>query len=226
LPSTLVSRHASVPYVAPFAAFLACLALQTWLPAPDVISYPLQVVTLAAILYACSWEVIDLHASRLIPSALIGIAVFLIWIGPDVLFPQYRAHWFLQNSLMGHTQSSLTKGGQMTILVLAGRSVRAVLLVPLIEELFWRGWLMRWLISPAFEKVPLGTYSAQSFWITAVLFASEHGPYWDVGLVTGIIYNVWMLKTKRLGDCVLAHAVTNACLAGYVLATHKWEYWL
>jgi CAAX prenyl protease-like protein len=110
--------------------------------------------------------------------------------------------------------------------VLWSRILRAVALVPIIEELFWRGWLMRWLINPRFESVKLGAYRPFSFLFTAVLFASEHGPYWDVGLITGILYNAWMVRTRSLGDCILAHAVTNACLCGYVVATHRWEYWL
>jgi CAAX prenyl protease-like protein len=101
-----------------------------------------------------------------------------------------------------------------------------VVIVPIVEELFWRAWLMRWAISPDFEKVPLGSYSAFAFWITAILFASEHGPYWDVGLITGIIYNAWMIRTKSVADCILMHAVTNGILSGYVIATAQWQYWL
>ena len=89
-----------------------------------------------------------------------------------------------------------------------------------------------WLLSPDafpidkdFERVPLGTYQPFSFWITAVLFASEHGSFWGVGLLAGVAYNWWMLRTRNLADCVLAHAVTNACLAGYVLFWGRWEYW-
>jgi membrane protease YdiL (CAAX protease family) len=65
-----------------------------------------------------------------------------------------------------------------------------------------------------------------AFWITAVLFASEHGSYLDVGLITAVIYNWWMVRTRSLGDCILVHAVTNAFLCGYVVATKHWEYWL
>jgi CAAX prenyl protease-like protein len=86
--------------------------------------------------------------------------------------------------------------------------------------------LMRWLISANFESIPLGTWSARAFWIVAILFASEHGPYWDVGLAAGAIYNWWMLRTGKLGDLILAHAVTNACLAVYVVWSGRWEYWL
>ncbi len=63
-------------------------------------------------------------------------------------------------------------------------------------------------------------------WLTAVLFASEHGPYWDVGLVAGIIYNWWLVRTRNVADCILAHAVTNFVLSAYVLKTGNWQYWM
>ncbi len=100
------------------------------------------------------------------------------------------------------------------------------MLVPIIEELFWRGWVMRWLIDRDFTKIPLGTYLPSAFWITAVLFASEHGPYWEVGLAAGVIYNWWMLRTRSLADCILAHAITNGALAVYVVTAGAWRYWL
>ena len=93
------------------------------------------------------------------------------------------------------------------------RTLRAAVFVPIAEELFWRGWLMRWIISQDFTKVPLGAWSARAFWIVAVLFAVEHGALWDVGLAAGILYNWWMLRTKSLGDVILAHGVTNAVSA-------------
>ena len=73
---------------------------------------------------------------------------------------------------------------------------------------------MRWLINPDFLKVPLGAYQAGAFWIVAVMFAAEHGPYWEVGLLAGIIYNWWMLRTRNVMDCIIAHAVTNGNALG------------
>ena len=61
---------------------------------------------------------------------------------------------------------------------------------------------------------------------TALLFAAEHGPFWDVGLLAGIIYNWWMRRTKSLGDLVLVHAVTNLALSLYVIATRSWGFWM
>jgi CAAX prenyl protease-like protein len=106
------------------------------------------------------------------------------------------------------------------------RTASCALLVPVIEELFWRGWMTRWLVKPDFRSVPLGTFTLPSFLIVTVLFASEHGPFWDVGLLAGAIYNWWLWRTRNVADCIVAHAVTNACLSAYVLASGRWEYWL
>jgi uncharacterized protein len=106
------------------------------------------------------------------------------------------------------------------------RTARAALLVPILEELFWRGWLPRWIQDPRVDRVPLGQYTPLAFWATALLFAAEHGPFWDVGLLTGIIYNWWMRRTKSLGDLVLVHAVTNLALSLYVIATRSWAFWM
>jgi CAAX prenyl protease-like protein len=85
---------------------------------------------------------------------------------------------------------------------------------------------MRWIIDKEFASVPLGTYAPMAFWSVAVLFASEHGPYWEVGLAAGVIYNWWMIRTRNLADCMVAHAVTNGLLSLYVLRTGQWQYWL
>jgi CAAX prenyl protease-like protein len=127
---------------------------------------------------------------------------------------------------VGSPKSSLPPGTKINVTFIIFRVLASVVNVPVLEELFWRGWLMRWLIAKDFKTVPLGAYTAQSFWLVAVLFASEHGSYWDVGLAAGIIYNWWMIRTRSLADCMLAHAVTNACLAAYVLARDQWQYWL
>jgi CAAX prenyl protease-like protein len=114
----------------------------------------------------------------------------------------------------------------MNLTFIIFRVLASVVNVPLIEELFWRGWLMRWLISKNFWKVRMGLYTPQAFWMVAALFASEHGSFWDVGLAAGVLYNWWLVRTKSLGDCIFSHGVTNACLAAYVLARDQWQYWL
>jgi len=214
-----------VPYVLPFAVFLGFLALQKYFPLPPNAEFIVRDVLLAGVLLGFSRRVIELIPARAIETVILGIAVFVVWVGPDILFPTYRQHWLFQNSILGQLTIAIPGSVLQSPWVLWPRILQAVLFVPILEELFWRAWLMRWLISPHFEKVPLGTFQAGAFWITALLFASEHGPYWDVGLIAGIAYNWWMIRTRSLADCILAHAVTNACLCWYVVATHHWVYW-
>jgi len=221
----LSERWPSVPYVLPFVVFLFFLAIQKYIPLNPAIEYPVRMVLLSAVLLLFSRHVIDLRAPQWLGSVLIGIAVFVIWIGPDLLFPGYRQLPLFQNALMGSINRAMPSEVLGSRVALWSRIIRASVLVPIIEELFWRAWLMRWIINPQFQKVQLGAYASRAFWITALLFASEHGPFWDVGLIAGVIYNWWMIRTKSLGDCILAHAVTNACLCGYVIATQHWEYW-
>lgn len=221
-----MSRYPSVAYVLPFAVLLAFLGLQPYIPLPEQVEFPVRIAVLTLVLVVFSRQAISFRVVNLLGSIGMGVAVFAIWVAPDLLIPGYREHWLFQNSLTGSLKVSISGDGLSDPFILSLRSVRAVVLVPIIEELFWRAWLMRWLISPNFEKVALGAYTAQAFWITAVLFASEHGPYWEVGLLAGIAYNWWMMRTRSLGDCILAHAVTNACLSGFVILTGRWEYWL
>jgi uncharacterized protein len=214
----------SYPYVLPFATLLALLGVTKYLPLPHEWGYPVRTLIVTAVLLAVSRKEIRLRPSRVQTSVLVGIAVFAIWVAPDLLFPGYREHWLFRNFLTyaGPGSPALPPGGVFLWFRFAG----SALLVPIVEELFWRAWLMRRLIAPDFERVALGAFTGYSFWLTAVLFASEHGPYWEVGLAAGIAYNWWMVRTRSLADCILAHAVTNACLAGYVVSGAKWQYWL
>ena len=219
-------KYPSAPYIVPFFVFIALLSVQDQLAAVGRAEYPLRVAILAATLFFVSRHVIDFRVRHFGATVGIGLAVFVIWIAPDLLIPGYRNSILFQNPLTGPLRSSVPDAMRSDSLVLFFRGVRAVLLVPIIEELFWRAWLMRWLINPDFRQVPVGTYTAWAFYFSAVLFASEHGPFWDVGLLAGLIYNWWMLRTKSLGDCILAHAVTNGVLSAYVIATGSWQYWM
>ena len=215
-----------MPYVAPFSAFVLLLAMERWIPFGPGVWYPVRVLCVAGVVMLLWRRLPRLGVSSAARSALLGLAVFVVWVGPDFLWPGYRGHWLWQNPLTGTIGSSIYPHHRSNGVFLAFRLAGTVLIVPLVEELFWRAWLMRYLISRDFESVPLGAYAAPAFWICALLFASEHGPYWDVGLMAGVAFNGWMVRTRSLGDCILAHGVANASLAGYVLLAGKWEYWM
>ncbi len=223
-------RSSSFVYVAPFCIFWGLLILSRILPLPAVAIQAgfvaIMLLVVAAVIASPQGRGMDFRVRHWTGSLWLGVGVFALWIVPDRLFPGYRHFWLFENAVTGRLETSLPAAARSQIVVLWLRGFRALAIVPIIEELFWRAWLMRWLISADFEAIPLGTWSAQAFWIVALLFASEHGPYWDVGLAAGVLYNWWMLRTRGLGDLIVSHAVTNACLSAYVVWSGRWEYWL
>ncbi len=225
--SSLTEKYPALGWVAPFSIFMLLLAVMPKLPIPQPYESVLRVVLLMAALWYFSRDIIaTMRVEHAIGSIVLGVAVFFMWIAPDALIPGWRDHWLFQNSVTGSIKTTIPPEEFADPLVVALRFARAALLVPVIEELFWRGWLPRWLVNPDWQKVQLGTYTTLAFVGTALLFASEHGPYWEVGLACGVIFNWWMWRTRSLGDIVLVHAVTNACLSAYVLITGKYEYWM
>ena len=215
----------TLAWVGPFAVFMAWLAADQYIPLPNPGREILRDLVLLAAIVGFSRKVLPTRAPHWIGSILLGLAVCALWVAPDTLVPGWRSHWLFQNGITGELKTSIPPG-ELTPIMLVLRSMRAALLVPIIEELFWRGWLPRWLQDTRFERIPLGRYTPFAFWATAALFAAEHGPYWEVGLLCGIIYNWWMRRTRSLGDLVLTHAVTNAALSAYVILGERWTFWM
>ena len=99
-------------------------------------------------------------------------------------------------------------------------------MVPFVEEIFWRGFLLRYLIREDFESVPFGTFSWRSFALVTVFFALEHQPAdYPAALLTGALYNWIAIRTRSLSSCILAHAITNLLLGVYIMATRQWGFW-
>lgn len=220
----ILARH-DVPWILPFLLFLALLGLPLVGLSPRWNEAIRWLVVGGAVLLV-SRPVLDLRVSRWGGSIALGVVVFLVWIAPDHLIEGYRRGILFSNPLIGTPESSFHEAGRSDTLALVLRFARAALLVPVVEELFWRGWLPRWIADPEdFRRIPLGAFSTPAFWLTAILFASEHGSWWEVGLVAGAMYNWWMQRTRSLGDCILAHAVTNACLSVWVVTGGRWQYW-
>jgi CAAX prenyl protease-like protein len=221
----LLERHPWVPWVAPFAVFLGFLGLRSAVPEGPWLATA-WVGGVGAAILVLGRPALDLRVRYPLATLGVGVAVFLAWVGPDLVFPGYRQGALFQNALTGRVESSFPVAFRTDPAMLALRFARAALIVPIAEELFWRGWLPRWLDRmDDFRAVPLGGYTRFSFLGTAVLFAVEHGPYWDVGLVAGLAYNGWMARTRSLGDLIWCHAVTNACLSGWVFVVGQWQYW-
>ena len=105
------------------------------------------------------------------------------------------------------------------------RIVGYVIAVPLAEELAFRGYLTRRLISAEFEVVPLGQFSWLSFVLSSVLFGALHGHSWLAGSVAGMLFTIALYRRGQIMDALLAHATTNGLLAVYAATTGNWYLW-
>jgi len=145
-----------------------------------------------------------------------GIGVFAFWIRLDL-------PWATIGSAGGFNPE-LFHDEETRVVMTATRLCGAVLVVPVMEELFWRSFLIRYISSPDFTKVPVGSFTWPSFLFTALLFGLEHNLF-VAGILTGISYNLLLYYTRSLSCCIVAHAVTNLLLGIYVLNSSQWHFW-
>ena len=96
--------------------------------------------------------------------------------------------------------------------------------VSIMEELFWRSFLMRYLVNPDFRSVPMGSFTWFSFLGMAVLFGLEHNRV-VVGIIAELLYGLLLVWQKNLKGVIIAHGVTNFGLGIYVLVTGNWMFW-
>lgn len=144
-----------------------------------------------------------------------GAAVFLAWIALD------SPPWALE---MGPGFSPLDAQGRVDPVLAGLRLASLVLVVPVMEELFWRSFLMRWIDRKDFLAGDPRVVTPLAFVVSSALFASEHSQ-WFAGLLAGTCY-AWLYKrTANLWVPILAHGTTNALLGIWILATHDWRYW-
>ncbi len=98
--------------------------------------------------------------------------------------------------------------------------------VPIVEELFWRGFALRLFINwDRFEKVPLGTFTLWSFVATSLLSAVQHQPQWEVGIICWMMYNALFYWKRSLACNMVTHGVTNLALYIYVYNAGDWRFW-
>ena len=107
---------------------------------------------------------------------------------------------------------------------LALRALGSSLVVPLAEELAFRGFLLRWLISRDFTSVALKAWTPLAVLGSSLAFGVLHGR-WLAGTIAGLIYALLQIKSGRLADAVVAHCVTNGVIAAWVLATGDFRHW-
>jgi len=209
--------------IVPFIAFIALFALDL-LPWPEKIQakyfiYPLQTLACIVLLWRY-WRLYHFNGVKKPWFTIgIGVLVFALWIAPQAFFGfAPRSEGFNPNVF---ADSPLLYWSS-----LAMRFLRLAVVVPLIEELFWRGFLLRYLIGSPVDKIPFGKFSWFSFLAVSVGFMLEHQTAdYLAAFITGALYNWVAYRTKSQGSCVLAHAVTNLLLGVYIMVSGQWGFW-
>lgn len=211
------SKRPYLPYVLPFALFALCTYLTPFVDISARIVYPLKTVLVAASLIFY-WKAYCKEIKFLFDRLAIvsGVFVFLIWVLPEGLYPQI-GH---SSGFNPYEQTS----GFVIYLLIAVRMIGAVLVVPLMEELFWRSFALRFVIHSDFKSIPLGQFSWFSFLLVSVAFGFEHHR-WLVGIIAGLVYAGILYRSKNLFTPILSHAITNFLLGVYVLTTQQWSFW-
>ncbi len=218
------------PYVAPFAAFLVLTACEALLPhdaegidpAWYPVAYGIKLVVVAAVAWRCRAAWADLRGfpgtRSVVLSVCIGLGVTALWIGLDGHYPMMP----FSGSRASFAPGRLSGGFRAGFVVL--RMLGLVVLVPLIEELFWRSFLIRWVVRSDFRSVSTGAVTWTAAGVTSALFALAH-PEWLPALIAGFAW-AWLLRsTRSVTACVISHAVANLALAVYVLARGAWNFW-
>ena len=214
-------------YCGPFLFFVLSIGLITplnWLGVANsqYVVFPLQTLACGAMV-AVWWRHYHLGLPRgLVFTLAVGVLALAIWVSPQELFgfPHRNGDASSFNPTI-FASGSPTYWGTLTL-----RFLRMVVVVPFVEEIFWRGFLLRYLIREDFENVPFGTFSWFSFALVTVGFTLEHQPVdYAAAFVTGALFNWVAIRTRSLSSCILAHAVTNLLLGIYIMATRQWGFW-
>ena len=218
-----VARH-----MIPFVLWIGIMSL----PIKDVaVRYAAQVgVSLVAFLALRPWRYYPAINVRSWPlGVLVGVGVAVVWILPESewirQFPDihgFYTRYFIRGNDLGTGQLYAPEqcGWVLSLIKLAGSAC----VIAVIEEFFWRGFLMRWLVKQDFLSVEPRTMGRCLFWVAAIAFGFEHNR-WFVGVLAGLAYGWLYCRKGDIAAVSVAHITTNYLLGLYVLATGSYSFW-
>ncbi len=222
-------RRSALVRVAPFVFFMAVLALRGFAPTDGSWGfdtrwlYALQAGG-TALLLALWWREYGeisrqtwLTLREALLAVAVGVAVFVLWVNLD-------APWMSLSTASTEPFMPRTATGGLYWALIVVRWVGAALLVPVMEELFWRSFLMRWIQQPVFESVSPAQVGLRAVVLSTFVFVLAH-TLWLASIVAGLAYAWLYIRTGKLWAAVLAHAVTNGVLGVWVVATGNWQFW-
>ncbi len=146
----------------------------------------------------------------------VGVAVYALWAVISALSEPYASD--------APPEALSDLATPLAGMWIIGRALGGVLVVPIAEELAFRGFLMRRIIASDFTSVPYDRWHWPAVLISSLLFAAAH-QQWIGGFAAGVLY-AWALKRRGLlSDAIIAHAVSNTLIATQVLVADHWSLW-
>lgn len=217
----------AVPYVLPMGLFLVLTSLEGTISAGHVAAtypwlYAVKLTVVAGVAWVCRSTWRDLRpwpgVGPALAAVVLGLMVTAAWVGLEGRYPKLT---FL-GTRSAFDPSALGNGGKWAFV--AVRLFGLVLVVPLVEELFWRSFVWRWLIDSDLRRVPIGEPRIVSVVVTSALFGLAH-PEWLPAMLTGLAWAGLLVATRSVSACLISHGVANLALGAYVLATGEWKFW-
>ena len=213
--AVLAKDNTTAAYLMPFLSILAAGMISRAASSGFENLYGLRLIAgaLALSAYWPKLATIDWRFSWRGPVA--GVLAFGVWwLGSDVL----TATSAMPTALV--TMSSLQR-----VLWIAARTTTAVCVVPIAEELAFRGYLLRRIAAGDFESVDYRRVGRWALLVSALVFGLAHGAMWLPATAVGLIYGVLVIRRGRIGESVAAHVTTNGLIALCVLLQGQWQLW-
>jgi CAAX prenyl protease-like protein len=206
------------------AAFLGITYLATLFPNQYAIFYVAKTILAAALLITFRKRYEPIRWDYAALGALAGVVGIVQWIGVDKLVLHLAPNYFHVPPDV-FVPFDVIHPRSLAWSFVIFRWADAFLVVPIMEELFWRDWVWRIIIAPNnFFLAKIGEWDRTAFIFVTIAFASEH-PQWPTAIVYGLLIGGLLVYTRSLGACIVCHAVTNVLLGAFVLYTHQWQYW-
>ena len=218
-PLETTPKNAWIGYVVPMALFMVLTMLEGSVGKAYIGLYMVKVILVSSslLLFRVPLRDYRFEPRVLLPGLLVGLVIFGEWI---LITPYTPSLPLGKRVAFDPTTLPQTQYALFIIFRLFGLAV----MVPLMEELFWRSFLLRYITTEKFLSIPPWAFSWGAFAAVAAAFAFAH-PEWLPALICAIAYGLLLRQTKSLFACLIAHSITNLTLGLYVLSTHNWMYW-
>jgi exosortase E/protease (VPEID-CTERM system) len=213
--ATVETENPTAVYVMPLLAVLIAGTVSHALASDFERFYPLRMLAGVAVLIYHRKKLLTIDWQWSWRGPVVGLLIFVLWI--------VTARYVLPPAAVPSKLAVMSAAPRY--LWIACRTTTAVLIVPLVEELAYRGFLMRRLISKDFESVAYRSVSWLALCVAAIAFGLPHGGMWLPATAAGIAYGLLLMRRERLGEAVVAHATSNLLIASYVLGWNQWQLW-